>query len=165
MTYLYPLVSLEGDSRVRLDVEISLVVLVIRLQALHRLAQAGVRHVEVRTAPKGRGSLTALTVHQSEAALRTRGQVPGVLARDLHGAALHPMTVAEVLRAGEVKQVLSSLVVLRVNPVYFLVAKVFSSKTPAEVRNKQPQAVLFIMHQRVELLSVSAVYFYNISVM
>ena len=100
--------------------------------------------------------LTALAVHQAEAALGTLAQVPGVLSLGLRGAALHPVAVAEVLRAREVEQVLRRLVMLRVYPIDFLVPKVFCSKTPAEVRNKQPEALLLVMHQGVELLPVRA---------
>ena len=57
--------SLEGDAGVRLDVEESFVELVIWAEAIDRLAEAGVSHVEVRTAAKGRGALTSLAVHQT----------------------------------------------------------------------------------------------------
>ena len=94
---------------------------------------------------RGAYYLTSLTVHQTEAALGARGQVPGVLTLDLGGAALHAVTVAEVLSAREVKQILGRLVVFRLNPVDLLVAKVLCPQTPAEVRNKQPKAVLLIL--------------------
>ena len=101
--------------------------------------------------------MTSLTVHQTEAALGARGQVPSVLTLDLRGAALHAVTVAQVLSAGEVKQVLGRFVVFCLNPVDLLVAKVLCPQTPAEVRHEQPEAVLLILQQRMELLTISAV--------
>ena len=103
---------------------------------------------------RGAYYLTSLTVHQTEAALRARGQVPGVLTLDLRRAALHAVTVAQVLSAREVKQVLGRLVVFRLNPVDLLIAKVLCPQTPAEVRHKQPEAVLLILQQRMELLTI-----------
>ena len=50
--------SLEGDTRVRLDVEEGFVDLVVRAEAVHSLAEAGVGHVEVGAAAIGRGALT-----------------------------------------------------------------------------------------------------------
>ena len=57
LTHLYPLVSLEGDARVRLDVEEGFMDLVVWVEAVHRLAEAGVGHVEVGAAAKGRRAL------------------------------------------------------------------------------------------------------------
>ena len=58
MTYLYPLVSLEGDARVGLDVEEGFVSLMVRAEAVHSLAEAGVSHVEVGAAAESGGALT-----------------------------------------------------------------------------------------------------------
>ena len=57
--------SLKGDAGVRLNVEECFVEVMVWVEAIHCLAEAGVRHVKVRTATKGWSALTSLAIHQT----------------------------------------------------------------------------------------------------
>ena len=85
LCHLYSLVSCEGYSRVRFNVEVCGVFLMVRIQTINIIEQALVSVEEVRSSSECRRSLTSLTVQQTLQTKTTFTHVPLVFSFSLLG--------------------------------------------------------------------------------
>ena len=167
--HLYSLVSCEGYSRVRFNVEVCGVFLMVRVQTINIIEHALVSVEEVRSSSECRRSLTSLTVQQTLQTKTTFTHVPLVFTFSLLGAVTnlgidlsifsqqsdsHILTVAEIVLHGEVEVVKRSFKVSGVDATDAPVPGVGDNHTPAQIRGEQPE-ILLLCQQRVKLLTIS----------